>query len=245
MGVAKQVLYVEDDTIDQLAFKRILSKDPRIQYTLAKTLEELSTVLEHKPVDLIITDYYLHDGTAHEVLHLSGGIPCIVVSGTIKAEEKAIFKEKGAIYYLGKPLLPETFLPLIQELLFGCSLCSDKIYSASPPIVDVHLLRSIVAKGPESEIFLTEIILHDIPQLLKWLELELSASVWEDIKREIGRLLPKLQEAGFTELAESALILSQSDRLGTDPMPQEEDLKRFAANLTWVARAASHIFPHL
>lgn len=245
MALAKQILYAEDDSIDQLAFKRILSKDPRIHCTIARTVEEFFTCLQQIKVDLVVTDYYLPDGTAHDMLTLAKGIPSIVISGTIKPEEKEIIKEKGAIYYLGKPLIPGTFLPLIQNLLFGAPHAPKTPIVQPTPTLDVHQLKAISSKSPEAEIYLTEVILHEIPILLKQLELGWICQSRIVIKKGLDAILPKLQEMGCIELVDTALLLSQSIEQAEDVERLDGDFKRFTTQLGQVVRAASHILPQL
>lgn len=245
MAVAKEILYVEDDTIDQLAFKRIISKDPRIQYTLIRTVGEVSRLLEEKQVDLLITDYYLHDGTAPDVLNLSQGIPSVVVSGTIKQEEKEAIKGMGAMYYLGKPLIPGTFLKLLQELLFGPPHTSTDLMLQSDISMDIHTLRSLSSSGPEWEIYFTEIMVSAIPQALTQLEVGLKQYAWEDISMALDILGPKLKTVGFSNLAVQAFHLSRHIKMNTDREFLEEELIKFGVHLAKTTQAASHIFSQL
>lgn len=245
MAVAKEVLYVEDDTIDQLAFKRIISKDPRIHYTLINTVGEVPELLDQKSIDLLITDYYLHDGTALEVLHLSQGIPSVVVSGTIKSEEKEVLKRLGAMYYLGKPLIPGTFLTLIQELLFGPPLPPADQSLQSEITIDIPTLRSLYSAGPESEIYFTEMVIKEIPQALSQLESGLTHYDWEEITKVLDILIPKLKAVGFLDLASLALGLSREIKLQRDTKLLEKGLTNLGVQLAKTTQAASHIFPQL
>jgi PleD family two-component response regulator len=61
----QRVLLVEDDKVDQLAFKRLVkTKNLPYDYTIAGSVAEAKKILEANRFDLIITDYYLGDGDA-------------------------------------------------------------------------------------------------------------------------------------------------------------------------------------
>lgn len=64
-----KVLYIEDDSIDIIAFKRLAEK-LNVEYTI---LQSLSEVEEHflKPriYDLIISDFYLNESNANDFIH--------------------------------------------------------------------------------------------------------------------------------------------------------------------------------
>lgn len=64
-----RVLYIEDDSIDIIAFKRLAEK-LNVEYTI---LHSMSEVEEHftKPriYDLIISDFYLNESNANDFIH--------------------------------------------------------------------------------------------------------------------------------------------------------------------------------
>ena len=77
------VLLIEDDLVDQMAFSRSMREQPEsYQVEIAGSIADARTLLEKKPIDIIISDFYLGDGTPLDILPeiLGRGIPVIVVT---------------------------------------------------------------------------------------------------------------------------------------------------------------------
>ena len=98
-----RILLVEDDIIDQMAFKRMISlEDPTYIYTLAGSTVEAKDILQEKKFDIVIIDYNLGDGTAFDIVNLIVDTPIIIVTG-VGDEEMAVKALKaGAFHYLVK-----------------------------------------------------------------------------------------------------------------------------------------------
>ncbi|PIV16431.1 MAG: diguanylate cyclase, partial [Flavobacteriales bacterium CG03_land_8_20_14_0_80_35_15] len=79
----KHLLIIEDDKIDQMAFERF-AKNERFPFTyqFANSIKEAKQALKNHKFDLILTDYFLGDGTMFEMLDLKLDIPVIVTTGT-------------------------------------------------------------------------------------------------------------------------------------------------------------------
>ena len=66
-----RILLIEDDTIDQLAFKRYIEKEKlTFQLEIVKSLSEAKATLTARSFDIIVSDYHLGDGTALEVCEI-------------------------------------------------------------------------------------------------------------------------------------------------------------------------------
>ena len=99
------VLLVEDNKLDQVAFARLV-EDQELQYDckIAGSVSEARSLLDQEVFDIVITDYFLGDGTAFDILDSVKDIPVIVVTGT-GSEETAIKAWRvGAYDYLIKDL---------------------------------------------------------------------------------------------------------------------------------------------
>jgi PAS domain S-box-containing protein len=98
-----RVLHVEDDKIDQLAFKRFV-RDQSLPYdlTVAGSVAEAKRVLESDRFDVVVTDYSLGDGTAFDLLELFRGMPVVFITG--QGDEVVAVKamKTGAADYLIK-----------------------------------------------------------------------------------------------------------------------------------------------
>jgi len=100
-----RVLLVEDDAIDQLAFKRLV-EDENLPYTyaIAGSVSEARKVLSEEQFDIIISDYSLGDGTAFDVLEFKKHPPVIMITGVGNEEIAVTAMKKGAYDYLIKDL---------------------------------------------------------------------------------------------------------------------------------------------
>ena len=101
--VQYKILLVEDDAIDQTAFKRFV-KNNALPYacTISGSFSEATQVLNTKKFDIIIADHSLGDGTALDILESAPNTPVIVVTGA-GGEETAVKAWKAGAYdYLVK-----------------------------------------------------------------------------------------------------------------------------------------------
>jgi len=99
-----RILLVEDDKVDQMAFKRLV-KDENLPYcyTTTESVSEVKKILDsNKRFDIVIVDYSLGDGTAFDIFDLVKDTPVIVTTGS--GNEKVAVKamKAGAYDYLIK-----------------------------------------------------------------------------------------------------------------------------------------------
>lgn len=100
-----RILYIEDDIIDQMAFKRFAEKK-EIDLTIAKSKTEAISILENNSFEFIFSDYYLGDGTAQEILQLLNNQRI----GIFADENKCIdVNQSNDIVYFNKPLTESQF----------------------------------------------------------------------------------------------------------------------------------------
>ncbi len=98
-----KILLVEDDKLDQMAFKRLV-EDKELPYdcTIAGSVSEAQSVLGSDTFDIVIADYLLGDGTAFDILDLVKNIPIIFVTGAGDEEIAVKAWKAGAYDYLIK-----------------------------------------------------------------------------------------------------------------------------------------------
>ena len=77
-----KILLVEDDKLDQMAFKRLV-KDNDLPYDciIAGSVSEAQNILGSEQFDVVIADYLLGDGTAFDVIGLVKDTPTILITG--------------------------------------------------------------------------------------------------------------------------------------------------------------------
>jgi len=100
-----KLLFIEDDTIDQMAFKRFVSQE-NLPYdcTIISSIEEAEKCILKNHFDVIITDYNLDGGTAFDVIELMKEIPIIFITGQNNAEVAAKAMKAGAYDFLVKDI---------------------------------------------------------------------------------------------------------------------------------------------
>jgi len=101
--IKKQLLLIEDDVSDQIAFKRLFwNEDTPYEYTLAESVSEAKQILGKRAFDVIVTDYLLGDGTGFDILALNLDTPIIVTTGGGSEEVAVKAMKAGAYDYLIK-----------------------------------------------------------------------------------------------------------------------------------------------
>ncbi|MCZ6774823.1 MAG: sigma 54-interacting transcriptional regulator [Ignavibacteria bacterium] len=98
-----RVLLIEDDQIDQMAFKRFVkAENLSYDYIIAGSVSEAKSVLDSEKFDIVILDYLLGDGTAFDLFDSIIDTPMIFATG-VGDEELAVKAMKGGAYdYLVK-----------------------------------------------------------------------------------------------------------------------------------------------
>ena len=100
-----RILLVEDDKLDQMAFSRFVeSQQLPYDCTIAASYKLAAEILADNHFDLVISDYSLGDGTALDVLKLTGKTPVILITG--QGDEAVAVKawQAGIYDYLIKDL---------------------------------------------------------------------------------------------------------------------------------------------
>ena len=89
--------------MDRLACERHL-EDDRFYFntTYANSYAEARFVLGEKQYDIILTDYFLGDGTGLDILEISGETPVVIMTGAGNEELAVNSLKKGAYDYIVK-----------------------------------------------------------------------------------------------------------------------------------------------
>jgi PAS domain S-box-containing protein len=102
-GARPRVLLVEDDVVDQLAFRRAVRElGSPCDYEVAGSVAEARDLLGQNQYDAVVTDYALGDGTAFDVIELARGIPLVFTTGAGDEEVAVRAMKSGADDYLVK-----------------------------------------------------------------------------------------------------------------------------------------------
>jgi diguanylate cyclase (GGDEF)-like protein/PAS domain S-box-containing protein len=98
-----KILVVEDDEVDQKAFIRhVRNENLPYDYHIAGSLAEGRSRLKENRYDLVISDYFLGDGTGFDLISEMGDTPLIFATGTGDEEIAVKAMKSGAYDYLIK-----------------------------------------------------------------------------------------------------------------------------------------------
>lgn len=156
------LLLIEDDRVDQMAFNReIRDRHPGCSFKTAGSLAEARDIVRNEPVDVVVCDFYLGDGTLFEILPelRERGIPVIAVSGAEDEAAASDARAKGAYDFLVKDqnynylkVLPQVIERAVDQ---GTARCRERDPAAIPPshapgaefplaVDEVHFRRLVV-----------------------------------------------------------------------------------------------------
>jgi phosphoserine phosphatase RsbU/P len=98
-----KVLLIEDDLIDQMAFRRLVenSKLP-YDYQIADSVKQALEIIAKNPFDIILADFNLGDGDAFDVFKEVKDIPFVLVTGSGDEGTAVEAMKKGIREYLIK-----------------------------------------------------------------------------------------------------------------------------------------------
>jgi PAS domain S-box-containing protein len=112
-----RILLVEDDRLDQMAFKRMVKEENLpYDYIIAGSVAQASQILGGEKFDLIFVDYLLGDGTAFDLLDSIVDTPTVFATGTGSEELAVKAMKAGASDYLIKDQA-RNYLKVLPEIV--------------------------------------------------------------------------------------------------------------------------------
>ena len=77
-----RLLLIEDDAVDQMAFRRMVREQGLpYDFTIASSLATARQLLQRQAFDVVVSDFTLGDGKAFEIVDAIGEIPLIFATG--------------------------------------------------------------------------------------------------------------------------------------------------------------------
>ena len=153
---ARRILLVEDDKVDQMAFKRMVgSQNLMLDYVIVGSIAEAVQTLETDTAfDAIVLDYHLGDGTAFDILDTIdlSDIPTILATGTGDEETAVKALKSGMHDYLIKDpdrhylkILPATVEQAIsrQSAADQITVLSQAVMSTSDSIFITNMMGKL------------------------------------------------------------------------------------------------------
>lgn len=136
-----KVLLIEDNQLDQMAFKRFVETNGvPYDYTISSSIAEGKRALDTDHFDIIITDHSLGDGTAIDVLQSAKDMPVIVVTGAGDEETAVKAWKTGAYDYMVKDINQNYLraIPRIVENAIRHSLVEKKLQLLSGAVMSTE-----------------------------------------------------------------------------------------------------------
>ncbi|MBT4398092.1 MAG: PAS domain S-box protein [Bacteroidetes bacterium] len=104
-GIKKRLLLIEDDNVDQMAFRRFANTNEfEYDYDIAGSIEEAEILLNSNTYDVIVSDYFLGDGIAFDILENMKHIPMVITTGAGDEALAVKAMKLGAYDYLIKDI---------------------------------------------------------------------------------------------------------------------------------------------
>jgi len=190
-----RILLAEDEVTDRIAFERFVSENHLLyRVSAADSLAQALERLKDEPFDLVISDYYLGDGSAIDLLPYLKDCPLIVISGRGSESLAVHVLKSGASDYLVKgsesaylQSLPFT----INEALAGSA---KKKATHNLNEERSRLVHTLATVNRELHDF-TDVVCHDlkaplrsITSLANWLQSDYADKI-DEAGRENFRIL--------------------------------------------------------
>jgi PAS domain S-box-containing protein len=150
-----KILLVEDDLVDQIAFKRMVKREQlNYDFQIASSLKEAKECLSTQRYELVITDYQLGDGNAIALFDYLKSTPFIFATGGGDEEVAVKALKAGAFDYLIKDQERNYLkvLPLTIENAIRRSKMNERLRLLESVIVnanDAVIIATASKKNPE------------------------------------------------------------------------------------------------
>jgi PAS domain S-box-containing protein len=144
-----KILLIEDDKLDQMAFKRLVEKEKLpYDYMTAGSVSEAKSILDSKQFDIVVSDHSLGDGTAFDVLDSVKNTPFILVTGAGNEEVAVKAWRAGAYDYLIKDL--------DRNYLKAIPITIENAVKQKKAEEEIHRLSQAIEQSP-STVVITDI----------------------------------------------------------------------------------------
>ncbi|MEL6253333.1 MAG: response regulator [Bacteroidota bacterium] len=216
-----KILYIEDDPIDQMSFKRLCKKmDSEIVYQIVDSLDDLKKQNELDSFDLIFSDMFLRDGDINDVLEILGEQQPYILSGEtdpkfiqdfVKNPFKGVFEKP-----MTKGILEEVMGLNLKEEAEETEEVRREDYTAIK-LANLHRL----SKGSNQEMIeLMDIALDLLPQRMHELEEGFEEGNWGKVHFSAHAAKGVCRLVGIPVYNELAAL----DRKAREEAPDPEEL---------------------
>lgn len=196
------ILYIEDDLVDQLSFKRAVRKKENIQYSIAGCLKDALKLLEENQFDVVLSDYYLASETVEDVLANIKDLPVFLVSGLEDVKQIKALYPLGLLGHFLKPFSADD----LNTLLNGGEKNGQSVTKhleadfSQPPKFDFAHLEEIANNDPSLKKEFIQIFLLVSEKEIENLSDSLERKQWEEIGRSAHKLKSNFRITGLHQL---------------------------------------------
>lgn len=213
------VLLIEDDVVDQMAFKRMIDDENMpYKYTIAGSLKEGMKFITANRYDIIIADYQLGDGTAFEIFEFAHDAPIIIATGVGDEVTAVKAMKMGAYDYIIKDrdrnylqLLPITIDKAIQFKKIGMK--HKKAEKGS--VENRKKFEAVFRSNPEPTVYLNKEkkVLDINPRFIELFGFELSEIQGKYINDVLVPENLKVEAQKFNESSAEAYVYYETTRI--------------------------------
>ena len=140
-GQRIRLLLIEDDKVDQMAFKRLVEGESLpYDYVIAGSVAKAQDLMQSDQFDVVIADYTLGDGTAFDLFDLVSETPVVFVTGGGDEEIAVKAMKLGAYDYLIKDRERNylKILPVTVENAIRSKRSDEQYRMLSHAIMSIH-----------------------------------------------------------------------------------------------------------
>lgn len=217
MTAQVKLLFIEDDAIDQMAFKRFMKENrSELDYTIAASFEESKQELSQKKYDIIITDYFLGAYTAFDVLQMADNIPVIIVTGAGDEETVVKTMHAGASDYVIKD--PSyNYLKILP-------IAIQKTLERKKAVDEIKKLSLVASKTDNS------VLITDKEGRIEWVNEGFKRVTGYDLSDVIGTHGEVLRNGKTTGISEFIRLFEKNKKEGNKTFSYSYEAKNYTKN---------------
>lgn len=201
-----EILYIEDDLIDQIALRRMFRHDKTIDCQIASDIPEAEKLIKNFKFDLILSDYHLAGDTIEDVMSRFKEFPVFLLSGTDNEHKIQALYENGLKGHFQKPFSKKDLLHLLHNKPTEIVVKkSEKDADFSLPIkFDFTFLEAAIKKSPDLRNEFIQIFINLGDTEVTRLRQSLKISDWYIIGQSTHKLKSNLRMMGLKQLLRKA-----------------------------------------
>lgn len=199
-----RVLYIEDDIVDQIAFKRLSRKFKEMDVQVVSSLKEAMKLMSDENFNLVLSDYFLAGETVLDVIENIKELPVFLVSGLEDLNQIKGLYDKGIQGHFLKPLTEDDLSQLMGKNCNGATK-TEEVFSVEETLKqDLTCLEKLSQNSVQIKIELMEIFLAVAKKEKDSVQLNLELRNWKEIGLSVHKLKSNLRMMGYQPLLEKA-----------------------------------------